>query len=164
MSADPWTSDSPSAYLGSLYQTLWIQSPLQQHTLHSMPMALALCPSSSFKDSLTFGCTTNSSQLDAVLACLTCDSFMFASQLHCLIQEEQFFPASSNALPEDALPPEAQGLTSNPLYTSTEIGEAEAASATQSHDLTTAGQGLSRVNASSQGGQANKRGSWRFGF
>ena len=82
-------------------------------------------------------------------------------------QDEQFFPASSGALLEEALPPEVQGLTSNPLYSSLEISEAESSSAAQLHDLSASSstpQSSPRVNTSSQGTQANKRGAWRWGL
>ncbi|KAL3134038.1 hypothetical protein ABBQ32_008470 [Trebouxia sp. C0010 RCD-2024] len=80
---------------------------------------------------------------------------------------EEFFPASSRPLPDEVLPPEAEGLTSNPTYDSTDISEAEATIATQPHDLNSSestGRGSSRASASSQGGQTSKRGAWRQGL
>lgn len=81
------------------------------------------------------------------------------------MQDQQFFPASSNALPDEVLPPEVQALTSNPLYNPVAASEVSASSMSQPHDLAAStSQASPRVSLSVQGAQANRRWPWRWGL
>jgi len=87
-----------------------------------------------------------------------------SSALECIQGNEEFFPASSSALPDEALPPEVQALTSNPLYNPVAASEASATSMTLPHDLAanaSTSQGSSRANIGPQGAQASKRWPWQ---
>ena len=87
--------------------------------------------------------------------------------LKCIQGDEQFFPASSSALPDEAVPPEVQALTSNPLYNPVAASEASATSMTLPHDLAanaSTSQGSSPANIGPQGAQASKRWPWKWGL
>ena len=87
--------------------------------------------------------------------------------LKCIQGDEQFFPASSSALPDEAVPPEVQALTSKPLYNPVAASEASATSMTLPHDLAanaSTSQGSSRANSGPQGAQASRRWPWQWGL
>ena len=72
----------------------------------------------------------------------------------CAVQgQEEFYPASSSAMPDSPVSPEVQALTDNPLYGRSAMSETEPRSVAQLHKMS---QGPSQANVSSPKAEANK--------
>ena len=76
-------------------------------------------------------------------------------------QDQEFFPASSAAVPDEALPLEAEGLTPMPAYDTVAISEPESSAGTQPHDVNTiTSRHMPEANVQGNGAPANKRWPW----